>query len=314
MGNLEAEIMRKIIPLIILLIVSDLFAQESYKANTICEFKNKREQGFLFSRKWSEISEAEDDITGNGIKIDENGNIYFINSDMHIIYLFEEESKQLRFIKDINFLETGCEGISKITDKYYFCTGTWGRFKLLDKEFNFKFKIKMLDWGMRLDTGESYYDEATNILFFRDSKQNIHSIVHPGMNEEENRKNYKNPDETLEMIRSGKDTKNLGLYKNKYLTVDGQVYYWEGKTIGKFDYQIISNNRVYLYSDAPIIKIYLTSENEEIESIAIHPSGDIYILRMNWQTNTHNLYYVENTWDSQWREQWYKEHPEAARP
>ena len=307
MGNLEAEIMRKIILLIILFIVSDLFAQESYKANTICEFKNKREQGFLFSRKWSEISEAEDDITGNGIKIDENGNIYFINSDMHIIYLFEEESKQLRFIKDINFLETGCEGISKITDKYYFCTGTWGRFKLLDKEFNFKFKIKMLDWGMRLDTGESYYDEATNILFFRDSKQNIHSIVHPGMNEEENRKNYKNPDETLEMIRSGKDTKNLGLYKDKYLTVNGQVYYWIGTTINKINYQIFQNREVDIWNDNDL-EIDCTSQDEDIESIAIHPSGDIYILRMNWQTNTHNLYYVENTWDPQWRKEWYENH------
>lgn len=55
-------------------------------------------------------------------------------------------------------------------------------------------------------------------------------------------------------------------------------------------------------------------ETEQFESAAVHPSGDIYILRMNWQTNTHNLYYVENTWDLQWREQWYKEHPEAARP
>ena len=54
--------------------------------------------------------------------------------------------------------------------------------------------------------------------------------------------------------------------------------------------------------------------NEQIESIAIHPSGDIYILRMNWQTNTHNLYYIENTWDPEWREQWYKDHPSAVRP
>ena len=37
-------------------------------------------------------------------------------------------------------------------------------------------------------------------------------------------------------------------------------------------------------------------------------SGDIYILRINWQTNKHTLYYIENTWDPQWHEQWYKEH------
>ena len=32
------------------------------------------------------------------------------------------------------------------------------------------------------------------------------------------------------------------------------------------------------------------------------------LLRINWQTNKHTLYYIENTWDPQWRKQWYKEH------
>lgn len=289
------------------------FAQENFSANKICEFENKKKQGFLFLRKSSEVSDSEFDITGNGIKIDEDGNLYFIQSDMHKIYSFDTNTKQLSFIKDIDFLEHGSEGISKITEKYYFCTESLGRFKLLDKDFNLKFKIKMLDWNMRLDTEESYYDETTDILFFRDSAKAMHSIVHPGMNDAENRKNYKNPEQTLELFSSGYDMKNLGLYKGKYLTVDGHTYYWAGTTINNINYQIYDNKEVDIWNDDEL-EIKCTSPNEEIESIAIHPSGDIYILRMNWQTNKHTLYCIENTWDPQWREQWYKEHPSAARP
>ena len=290
------------------------FAQD-FEMKQIAKFENKREQGFLFLRKNSEVSDSGFDITGNGIKFDENGNFYFIQSDMHKIYTYEIKNKKLSFIKDIDFLETGSEGISKISDNYYFCSGSYGRFKLLDKDFNFKFKIQMLDWNMRIDTAESYYDESADILFFRDSNQAIHCIVHPGMNDAENRKNYKNPGQTIEYLASNSDnaTSHLGLYKGKYLTVDGLVYYWAGTTVNKINYQIYDNKEVDIWNDDEL-EIKCTSPNEQIESIAIHPCGDIYVLRMNWQTNTHNLYYIENTWDSEWREQWYKEHPNAAKP
>ena len=48
--------------------------------------------------------------------------------------------------------------------------------------------------------------------------------------------------------------------------------------------------------------------NEEFESVSIHPSGDIYILSMNWSTNKHNLYRIKNTWDPAWRSKWYSDH------
>ena len=307
--------MKKILFFVILCLISICSFAQDFEMKQIAKFENKREQGFLFLRKNSEVSDSEFDITGNGIKFDENGNFYFIQSDMHKIYTYEIKNKKLSFIKDIDFLETGSEGISKISDNYYFCSGSYGRFKLLDKDFNFKFKIQMLDWNMRIDTAESYYDESADILFFRDTNQAMHCIVHPGMNDAENRKNYKNPGQTIEYLASNSDnaTSHLGLYKGKYLTVDGQVYYWAGTTINHINYQIYDNKEVDIWNDDEL-EIQCTSQNEEIESIAIHPCGDIYVLRMNWQTNTHNLYYIENTWDPEWREQWYKEHPDAVRP
>ena len=296
--------MKKTFFAFIFFITTNVFAQTTFVQNKICEFENRREHGFLFLRPQSELNPYEVDLTGNGIKFDENGNLYFIQSDMHKIYQFDLIKKKLVFINDIDFLEHGIEGISKITDKYYFCTGAYGRFKLLDKNFNLKFKINMLDWDMRLDTKEAYYDEATDILFFRDEYNFMHSIVHPGMNDEENRKNYRDNTETPVLFYSDYDMKNLGLYKGKYLTVDGQVYYWAGTTINHINYQIFDNEEVDVWNDDEL-EINCKGPGEEVESIAIHPSGDIYILRMNWQTNTHNLYYIENTWDPEWREQWY---------
>lgn len=302
--------MKKILFLIFFWGIFELFAQVNIKK--VSYFNNIREEGSLLKRNISELV-SEFDETGNGIIIDEIGNIYIIQCDMHLLYNVDLKDNKLKLINKIDFLENGIESLRKITDKYYYCSGPMGRFKLLDKKFNPLFNINLMDWGLRIDTRESYYDEKTDILFFRDAKSNMHSIIHPGLDDKKNRNNYKTPAETLEIFNSNYDMKHLGLYKGKYLTVDGQVYYWAGTTINHINYQIYDNKEVDIWNDDEL-EIQCTSPNEEMESIAIHPSGDIYILRMNWQTNTHNLYYIENTWDSEWREQWYKEHPDAIRP
>ena len=295
---------KKLIYGLLLLLISCLYAQENLKK--LSSFEHKKEEGYLFKRDASELG-TEFDETGNGLLIDDAGNVYIVQCDMQKLYRVNIPENKLIFLKDLDFLEHGSEGISKITENYYFCTGRLGRFKLLDKDFNMKFKIRMVDWDIWLNTAESYYDETTNILFFRDNDSNMHSIVHPGMNDEENRKNYKTPEETLKLFDSEYDMKNLGLYKDKYLTVDGQVYYWAGTTINHINYQIFDNRKVNVWNE-DFLEIYCTSDDEEIESIAIHPCGDIYILRINWETNTHNLYCIENTWDPQWREEWYTKH------
>ncbi len=65
---------------------------------------------------------------------------------------------------------------------------------------------------------------------------------------------------------------------------------------------------IYLFKNNELIKtMKVYSENEQFESVAVHPSGDIYVLRMNWQTNKHSLYRIENTWDPEWRTQWYNQ-------
>lgn len=307
--------MKKISFLIIFLLISDLFSQEQLQ--NICHFNHGRKEGLLFTRAVSEI-ESEFDETGNGLVIDDIGNIYIVQCDMQLLYKVDMQNKNLKLLKKIDFLETGSEGISIISDKYYFCKGSFGRFKLFDKDFNQIFKIRMFDWNMRLDTRESFYEESTNILFFRDSNEALHCIVHPGMNDEENQKNYKNPEQTLELFENEVTINgtSIRVTKRGSLFVNGNYTYWGQLPVGDYVYQI-NRDDVFCYDQETAentFNVIISDDSEEIESIAIHPSGDIYVLRMNWQTNTHNLYYIENTWDSEWREQWYKEHPNAAKP
>ena len=283
-----------------------LLSAAEYPLIKIAEFENRNEIGFLFIRKNSEVTESEFDITGNGVKISENGELYFIQSDMHILYKSVEEYKLIK-IKYIDFLETGSEGIQEIKDKYLLCNGVLGRFKLLDKNFNPIFRIKLLDWGKRIETREAYYDEKSNILFFRDDEGQIYSIVNPGLNDEENKKNFLEPEQTIEMINSEKyfTKEHISLYKEKYLNVDGKIIWWVRDSIGNYTYQNIDNSKVKLWNGDSFY-IDCTSPEEQVESISFHPSGDIYVLRINWNTNTHNLYSVENAWDPEWRKQWYE--------
>ena len=249
-----------------------------------------------------------DDSTGNTLKINLNGEFFVFQSDKQIILRLNTDNYNIFSIEDYNlpFL-TGIIGISENT--LIFMNHYNGCFAYDSKSKEKRFLIENLNFGI----SKLYYDEETNILFLQDKNEQLYSIINSGLNEEQNKKNFKTPEETLAMLNEGKYAPHLGTYKEKYLTVDGQVYYWAGTTINHINYQIYDNKEVDIWNDDEL-EIKCTSPNEQIESIAIHPSGDIYVLRMNWQTNTHNLYYIENTWDPEWREQWYSEHPNGAKP
>ena len=93
--------------------------------------------------------------------------------------------------------------------------------------------------------------------------------------------------------------------------INGNFHFWKQDELGNYRYQKVTNNYFLVYNKDNIeekYRIKFPDDTEVIESSALHPSGDIYVLRMNWNTNTHNLYCIENTWDPQWRAQWYKEH------
>ena len=277
-----------------------IYAESNFNVNKIAEFKNDKN---LISIRPSAKVAPQDDATGNRILFNDNGDLFIYNWDKLTTFKLNEKQTLIKVDSNFDFSDLPClHGLDRVSNDYLYYSWTITSYMAINqKTGERKFQVSLNDifWNDYV-----YYDEKTDILFFRDAKSNMHSIIHPGLDDKKNRNNYKTPAETLEMLNSNKELKNLGLYKGKYLTVNGDVYYWAGTTINHINYQIYDNKEVDIWNDDEL-EIKCTSSNEEMESIAIHPSGDIYILRMNWQTNTHNLYYIENTWDPEWREQWY---------
>ena len=300
---------KKLILISILFLVFNVFAEE-YSLNKIAEYEQDKENG-LFLRKYEEWAPYEDDLSAQYLMIDEKGNKYIYQVDYSRM-MFLDKNNNIKQIENLNKGKFSFR-ISCKNETFYF-DGYYGYLEAIDFENKIKFKIsmaKILGNSKVLDYS-FYYDEESDILFLQDKNEQLYSIINPGLDEEQNKKNFKTPEETLAMLKEGKYSPHLGTYKDKYLTVNGKVYYWIGQTINGVNYQIFNNKEVDVWLENPIEISCSDKDNlEQIESIAIHPSGDIYVLRMNWNTNTHNLYRIENTWDPQWRAQWYKEHPEA---
>ena len=305
--------MKKTLLLLLSVLITITAFGEEFAPRKIHEYQMGTPSKGLYLRRYEEVA-PQDDISKNYLMFTKNGDLNIYQADTsRIIYLdkkwkIKKEDKLNLLIRPYNCM---------YTNNYLLLSDKSGRIYLFDMKLNRKAYFETFYVLDTNNTGkwlaETYYDEATDILFFRDSDEVMHSLVHPGIDAKENHKNYKTPSETLELFNSACDMKNLGLYKGKYLTVDEKVYYWAGTTINQINYQIFDNTRVNIWNSSKL-KINCTASDEEVESIAIHPSGDIYILRINWKTNSHNLYYVKNTWDSEWRTQWYKEHPSAAKP
>ncbi len=307
MGNQETKMMKKILVTVITLLIATSFFAQEYPLIKVAEFENKREEGYFFIRMPENVA-PNDDATGSGLKFDEKGNCYMIQTDMSIMYQFDISKNSLVKLANLNFLELGAEGITTIRESKFFCSGMMGRFKLLDEKFNYIFKINMLDWNVRLDTRSAYYDEEINILLFTDSQYKLHSIVNPGMDEAQNKANYRNPEETIALFESGTDLQGLTrdekgrIYKNgvyigpNFTPVVGKYRYeWSSFSLG------ISDGKELLLKE----RIKLPRQRNEIyESTAVHPSGDIYLLRYNKETDKHILYKIENTWDLEAKKAW----------
>ena len=310
MGNLEAE-MKKIIITIMMMYVTGIIISEEYNLEKIKEFPQGNLQEGFFYRKIVD----EDDFSKNYICFDENGVFYNYQDDSHRMMKFDNKLN----LQEENILELSRNPfIVSVKNGKYIFDGYYGGFKVFDKE-KLIIRISMSKMVPNGNTGDGrfYYNDEYDLLLFTDKSSNIHSIIHPGLDEEENKKNYRTPEETRELFSENSEYGKKGIViDGKKLYIYGKPYYWENAFINKYQYLLGSRN-FYVTNDetdVDVLVLPVAFNSEHFESAAVHPSGDIYILRMNWQTNTHNLYYVENTWDSQWREQWYKEHPEAARP
>ena len=316
--------MKKTIIFLLGCLISICSFAQGFEMKLIAGFENNNESEKLYRRKTEEL-QPYDDNTGNILCIDENGNLYIQCIDTK--ELLKVENDKIKLVYNTNFLVYNIEEfITTITDKLFLYSGLWGVFKGFDKNFNQIFDVNIYkNNGIIIDNIKSYYLEDANVLFFWDNKENIYSVVNPGMDKEENRKNFHNTEETKKIFESDVEINGVKIRvsSSNNVFLDGKRTYWDQTRINDYMYQKVNMGNYYIYDRKNATRkkdekisydIYLTSDTEVIESSALHPSGDIYVLRMNWKTNTHNLYYIENTWDVEWRTQWYKEHPDAVRP
>ena len=300
--------MKRIISFIVVSIITSILSAEDVKLIKIAEFQNNSVNKETISMR---LDVGNDDISGNTMLISSKGKIFIHCRDKNEVFCFDNKNKILNPLFDTNFLPApNFAHFNQITDNYYFFFGYSGNFYLIDKEYNLKASISILhNWNIRTYYNEAFYDEITDMFFFIDGKKELHSIIHPSLDENQNQKNYRNADETKKLLESGEYAPHLSCNDKGALILDGwNGYYWYGEKINRICYQYVDEKRVSVFVPNNTQRFNFSSDDEQVESIAFHPSGDIYVLRMNWQTNTHNLYRVENTWDPQWRKEWYENH------
>ena len=311
--------MKKILFFVILRLISICSFAQDFEMKLIAGFENKKGENSIVIRKASEV-DVSDDVTGNILSIAEDGTIIIHCRDLDKLVKLTGDYKLKDFVNLKGVINSDAKHLEKIYGEKFIFSGSWADYILIDKDGKEIFGFNPLwDYNIRMDSKTSYYLEEANVLFFWDNKENIYCVVNPGMDKEENRKNFHNTEETKRMFKSDVEINGVKIRvsSSNNVFLDGKRTYWDQTRINDYMYQKVDNGQFFIYNRNNFDEdydIYLNSKNEVIESSALHPSGDIYVLRMNWQTNTHNLYYIENTWDSEWREQWYKEHPSAVRP
>ena len=304
---METKMKKNIVLISLFFLVFNIFGEE-YSLKKIGEFEQNKENG-LFLRKYVEWAPYEDDLSAEYLIIDEKGNKYIYQVDFSRMMLLDRNNN----IKKVRNLNKG-KFSYRITNKHetFYFDGYYGYLEAFDFDgkLNFKISVSNILGSSQLSDYLFYYDEETDILFLQDKNDQLYSIINPSLDEEQNKKNFKTPEETLENIKNGTYGSSLNLTEYNELLVNGVRHNFKGERINNHDYRVVDGTRVFINYPDHVKKIPCSDTNntEQIESIAIHPSGDIYVLRMNWTTNTHNLYRIENTWDPQWRKEWYENH------
>lgn len=301
--------MKKAIIFILGCLISVCCFAQDFEMKLIAKLQNKKETNFLYILPKEKLDSYEG-VTGNNIKIDSKGKLYVYQEDTRIVYNIDTKNDRLINKKDYKLLPT--TSLMFVEDGLLGFQIYGNGFFIIDEQTNNKIvEIENLNTFIK----SAYYSKKENIFLFTDDESNIHSIIHPSIDSKNNKNNYRTPDQTRKIFSENSEYGKKGfIISDNALYLNGIIYYWYGSQVNGYMFYNLDSD-VYIFKNNEIFKTFsLFSENELLESIAIHPSGDIYILRMNWQTNTHNLYYIENTWDPEWREQWYKDHPSAVRP
>lgn len=293
--------MKKRFLIICLFFLSSFLWSQNVELKNVKQFKNDNTSFYI--RK--EV-DAYDDNSGNSMFFDKEGNLYGYNIDQSRIFKFD---KSFNVIKDA-YLDFGPYVVDfSPYEKGFLISFFTGAAFYYDYDFNLKFQVHMQKiCEVENPNYKAYFDETTDILFFLDNDKGIHSIEHPSLDENLNQKNYRDSSKTMTNLGLGNYAPHLTLDEDHDLYIDGIRYRWGATAYETKKYICTLNQkkkyiRLFDRKDSNLI-YYTIPENEEVESITYHPNGDWYFLTINWTTNMHTLWRIENTWDPEWRERW----------
>ena len=302
--------MKKRFLIICLFFLSPFLWSQNVELKAVKQFSNTKEITIVHDSQLDPYN----GVTGNRMFCDKNGFLFIFNDDKRILY--ELDSKTFQIAKNFSFnfsdiyYAPDLFGLYAVSNNYFFYKWTDAASIAINR--NSGERKYVVNANSLVSSQISYYDEETDILFFQDHKNKIHCIVHPSLDENENQNNFHNAEETRKLLESGEYAPHLTLDEDHDLYIDGVRYRW-GDTRYETKKYIISliqkKNYINIFDRNDSLQLnYIIPENEEVESITYHPNGDFYFLTINWTTNKHTLWRIENTWDSQWREQWDGEH------
>ncbi len=298
-----------------------LFAFNSYAKNyeaiKLAEFNNGKNEGELSLRSVNDLDQ--DDYTGNFLVMNDSGDIFIHEFDTQRISSYDMKTKKLSTVTNTDFLDYPYEKLRKVYDDGNMFFFDFERFEYFDKDGNKIFSVNMFNHQNirnNVQVVNGYFDRDTDILFFIDPNKNLNCFMNPTADEVQNAKQYRNNAETKRLLsgNTGYDLKNLSLRREKFLGINGSAYNWDENVtiVNELNYATHNENEVTIIKSMDdIINIYFPAKDQSYlltESVAIHPSGDIYFIQWDKKEKTHSLFYVENTWDPAWRKQWYKEH------
>ena len=287
---------------------------EDYRMEKVAVFDNS-EDSLPVREPW-DVGE-DGDATGNFICLSNDGELYIQNWDRYQLLKVSQKNYSLEVVHDLDFLQYGhTEHLSRIESGCYLFEDLGHlRSTMVDKDFNRKFLINNMKVNIPDFASAVYYDIDTDILFYEDKHWDLCSMVHPSCNLEQNKANVRNHEQTVSMLRNKTDvyTGNLTYTEEKGLYRGNEVIFVEGYVIGNNLYKKLGNTDFYMFikNKKLVVSVKDETEAEEVESTAIHPCGDLYVLRYNQKTKLHTLYRIQNTWDASYRREWYKAHKGA---
>ena len=302
--------MKKIFLICCLIFVSTYLWSQNVELQGVKQFPNTKELKIVHDYELDPYNGS----NGNRIFCDGKGIVFIYNDNSRILYELDSKNFQITKNYSYNFSDIykapELFGLYAISNNYFFYKWTDAASIAINRESGERKYV--VNANSLVASQISYYDDETDILFFQDHNNKIHCIVHPSLDENQNQKNFRNAEETRELLNNGNYAPHLTLDSDNDLYIDGVRYRWNATAYETKDYivsliQEDSYINVFDRKESEVLN-YTIPENEEVESITYHPNGDWYFLTINWTTNRHTLWRIENTWDSQWREQWNKEH------